>query len=40
MVIDTSGSMRSKLQTVSDAAVSLIKQMRRDDEAFVASFKA
>ncbi|MGH9754536.1 MAG: VWA domain-containing protein [Blastocatellia bacterium] len=40
MVIDTSGSMRSKLQTVSDAAVLLIKQMRLDDEAFIASFKA
>ncbi|HZF39502.1 MAG TPA: VWA domain-containing protein [Blastocatellia bacterium] len=40
MVIDTSGSMRSKLQTVSDASVSLVKQMRLDDEAFVASFKA
>jgi Ca-activated chloride channel family protein len=40
MVMDTSGSMRSKLQTVSDAAVSLIKQMRGEDEAFVASFKA
>jgi Ca-activated chloride channel family protein len=40
MVIDTSGSMRSKLQSVSDAAVSLIKQMRLDDEAFVTSFKA
>ena len=40
MVIDTSGSMRSKLQTVSDASVSLVKQMRVDDEAFVASFKA
>src|SRR5215510_5624258 len=40
MVIDTSGSMKSKLQTVSDAAVLLIKQMRLDDEAFVASFKA
>ncbi|HKQ74553.1 MAG TPA: VWA domain-containing protein [Blastocatellia bacterium] len=40
LVIDTSGSMRSKLQTVSDAAVSMIKQMRSDDEAFVASFKA
>jgi len=40
LVIDTSGSMRSKLQTVSDAAVMLIKQMRQDDEAFVASFKA
>ena len=38
MVIDTSGSMKSKLQTVSDAAVSLVKQMRGDDEAFVASF--
>src|SRR5262249_34780253 len=40
LVIDTSGSMKSKLQTVSDAAMSLIKQMRGDDEAFVASFKA
>jgi Ca-activated chloride channel family protein len=40
LVIDTSGSMRSKLQSVSDAAVSLVKQMRRDDESFVASFKA
>jgi Ca-activated chloride channel homolog len=40
MVIDTSGSMKSKLQTVSDASVSLIKQMRPDDEAFIASFKA
>src|SRR5215468_2652218 len=40
LAIDTSGSMKSKLQSVSDAAVSLIKQMRRDDEAFVASFKA
>ena len=40
LVIDTSGSMRTKLQTVSDASVSLIKQMHVDDEAFVASFKA
>jgi Ca-activated chloride channel homolog len=40
MVIDTSGSMRSKLQFVSDAALLLIKQMRRGDEAFVAPFKA
>jgi Ca-activated chloride channel homolog len=40
MVIDTSGSMKPKLHTVSDAAVLLIKQMRQDDEAFVASFKA
>jgi Ca-activated chloride channel family protein len=39
LVIDTSGSMKTKLQTVSDAAISLIKQMRLDDEAFVASFK-
>jgi Ca-activated chloride channel family protein len=31
--------MRSKLQTVSDAAISLIKQMRPDDEAFVSQFK-
>jgi VWFA-related protein len=38
MVIDTSGSMKTKLQTVSDAAVSLVKQMRAEDEAFVASF--
>jgi Ca-activated chloride channel homolog len=40
LVVDTSGSMKPKLQTVSDAAVSLVKQMRIDDEAFVASFKA
>jgi Ca-activated chloride channel homolog len=40
LVIDTSGSMRSKIQTVSDAAVMLVKQMRYDDEAFVAPFKA
>ncbi|MGE0131223.1 MAG: VWA domain-containing protein [Blastocatellales bacterium] len=40
LVIDTSGSMRSKLQTVTDASLSLVKQMRQDDEAFVASFKA
>ncbi|HEY6403357.1 MAG TPA: VWA domain-containing protein [Blastocatellia bacterium] len=40
MVIDTSGSMRSKLPSVSDAALLLIKEMRRDDEAFVASFRA
>jgi len=40
MVIDTSGSMRSKLDSVSEAAVMLIKRMRHNDEAFVASFKA
>jgi len=39
VVIDTSGSMRSKLQTVTDAGLSLIKQMRPNDEAFVAEFK-
>src|SRR5262245_28360528 len=32
MVIDASGSMRSKLKTVSEAALLLIKQMRQDDE--------
>ena len=40
LVIDTSGSMRTKLQTVSEAALSLIKGMRTDDEGFVAQFKA
>ena len=39
-VIDTSGSMRSKLQTVADATLGLIKQMRNDDEGFLAQFKA
>jgi len=39
LVIDTSGSMRSKIQTVSDAVIMLIRQMRFDDEAFVSSFK-
>ncbi|MEY4167934.1 MAG: VWA domain-containing protein [Blastocatellia bacterium] len=40
LVIDTSGSMRAKLQTVSDAALDLVKQLKQDDEAFVAQFKA
>jgi Ca-activated chloride channel family protein len=40
IVIDTSGSMRPKLQTVANAARDLIKQMRADDEAFLAQFKA
>ncbi len=40
LVIDTSGSMRSKLQTVTDAGLGIIKTMRSDDEAFVAQFKA
>jgi len=39
IVIDTSGSMGSKIQTVSEAAVLLIRQMHHSDEAFVASFK-
>ena len=40
IVIDTSGSMRTKLQTVSDSALSLVKQLKENDEAFVAQFKA
>ena len=40
IVIDTSGSMRTKLQVVSDSALTLVKQMKDDDEAFVAQFKA
>jgi VWFA-related protein len=39
LAIDTSSSMRVKLYTVSDAARSLIRQMRSDDEAFLAQFK-
>jgi Ca-activated chloride channel family protein len=40
VVIDTSGSMRSKLQTITDASAGLIKQMKAEDEAFIAQFKA
>jgi Ca-activated chloride channel family protein len=40
IVIDTSGSMRTKLQIVSDSALSLVKQLKESDEAFVAQFKA
>ena len=40
LVIDTSGSMRSKLQNVTDAALDIVKQMKLDDEAFVSQFKA
>jgi Ca-activated chloride channel homolog len=40
LVIDSSGSMRSKLTTVTDAALNIIKTMRTDDEAFVSQFKA
>lgn len=39
LVIDTSGSMQPKLYTVSDATRGLIRQMRPDDEAFLAQFK-
>jgi Ca-activated chloride channel family protein len=39
LVIDTSGSMRPKLYTVAEAARGLIRQMRRDDEAFLVQFK-
>lgn len=40
IVIDTSGSMRTKLQIVSDSALSLVKQLKDTDEAFIAQFKA
>ncbi len=40
IVIDTSGSMRTKLQTVSESALGLIKQMKETDEAFISQFKA
>lgn len=39
-VIDTSGSMRSRLQTVADATVGLVRQLREDDEGFLSQFKA
>ena len=39
LVIDTSGSMRSKLYAVVDAAKYLIKEMRPSDECFVSQFK-
>ena len=40
LVIDTSGSMRTKLQIVTDSALSLVKQMKETDEGFIAQFKA
>jgi Ca-activated chloride channel family protein len=40
IVIDTSGSMRTKLQIVSDSALNLVKQLKAQDEAFIAQFKA
>ncbi|MBO0723034.1 MAG: hypothetical protein J2P41_19575, partial [Blastocatellia bacterium] len=39
LVIDTSGSMRSKLYAVVDASKYLIKEMRPNDECFIAQFK-
>jgi Ca-activated chloride channel homolog len=39
LAIDTSGSMRSKLYAVVDAARYLIKEMRPNDECFIAQFK-
>jgi VWFA-related protein len=41
LVIDTSGSMRAKLQTVSDCGTRIwSSSCAQDDEAFVAQFKA
>ncbi len=40
IVIDTSGSMRSKIKAVKEAALLLVEQMRKDDEAFVAPFNS
>lgn len=40
LVVDSSGSMRSKLTTVTDSALGIIKTMRPGDEAFVSQFKA
>lgn len=37
--IDTSGSMRSKLETVVKASINLVKQSRRGDETAVIEFK-
>lgn len=39
LVIDTSGSMRTKLRIVSDAARGFIRRMRPVDETFLAQFK-
>jgi Ca-activated chloride channel family protein len=38
LVIDNSGSMRDKRQKVAAAAVALVKDSNRDDEAFVVNF--
>lgn len=39
-IVDTSESMRNKIQTVIDSAVTLVNQMRQSDEAFVVQFKS
>jgi Ca-activated chloride channel family protein len=39
LVIDTSGSMRPKMRTVTQAALDLVRQMKPNDEAFLAQFK-
>jgi Ca-activated chloride channel homolog len=39
LVIDTSGSMRSKYYAVADAARYLIREMRPNDECFLSQFK-
>jgi Ca-activated chloride channel family protein len=39
IVIDTSGSMIAILRTVCDSALDLVRQMRLDDETFIAQFK-
>jgi Ca-activated chloride channel family protein len=40
ILIDNSGSMRSKILTVANAARLLINQMRGDDEAFIGTFNS
>jgi VWFA-related protein len=39
LVIDTSGSMQAKLPIVTEASLGLLKQLRADDEGFIAEFK-
>jgi VWFA-related protein len=39
LVIDTSGSMQAKLPIVTQASLGLIRQLRTDDEGFIAEFK-
>lgn len=39
LVIDTSGSMRPKMRTVKEATMDLVRQMKPNDEAFLAQFK-